>query len=179
MTPAGFLAALPGATTAAHQLVELCLGSGVIGQHRVGLPAATALSFMVDAGWVAMALDHRDWHRGLALAAGTAIAAPALHYTLFPWRLRFGVPVMEEAEGQHGLALTGYVAVLYVWGVSGVVATRRLPRSSRGWTIAGMALAVAFRQLASSHLIWIRQEAERTPRWWNRAWTPRGALSTV
>ena len=172
MRSSRFVAALPAVTTAGHQLVELCLGSGVIGQHRVGLPAATAVSLMVDAGWVALALDQRPWNRALALGGGTAIAAPVLHYTLFPWRFRFGVPVLEEAEGQQGLALLGYVALLYVWSLSGVAATRQLPGSSRRWTFIGMAAAVAFRQLAFSHLTWIRQEARRNPRWWNRAWTP-------
>ncbi len=158
-------------TTAGHQLLELCLGSGVIGQGRVGLVTAGSLSFMVDAGWVAMALSDRPCDPALAFGAGMAIAAPALHYTLFPWRLRFGLPVLEEAEGQQGVALVGYVALLYVWGMSGVAEVHRLPRSSRRWTLAGMAAAVAFRQLASTHLTWIRQEARRNPRWWNRAWS--------
>ena len=175
MPCSAFVAVLPAATTAGHQLVELCLGSGVIGQHRVGLPTAAALSILADTGWAAMALDARGWHRSLAFGAGTAIAAPALHYTLFPWRLRFGVPVLDEAEGQHGLALGGYGALLYVWGISGLAAIRQLPRSSRRWTFAGMALAVGFRQLASSHLTWIRKEAVRNPRWWNRAWPPTTA----
>ena len=175
MSSSASLAVLPATTTAGHQLLELCLGSGVIGQHRVGLPAAAALSVLADTGWAAMALDDRGWERTLALGAGTAIAAPALHYTLFPWRLRFGVPVLDEAEGQHGLALACYVALLYVWGISGLAAIRQLPRSSRRWTFAGMALAVGFRQLASSHLTWIRKEAVRNPRWWNRAWPPTTA----
>ena len=156
--------------TAAHQLFELCAGSGLIGQHRVGLPVAGMLSIMVDAGWVAMGLGDRRWDRVLALGAGTAMAAPALHYTLFPWRLQFGFPVLEEAEGLRGLPLTGYVALLYAWGISGVAATRQLPVSSRRWTLAGIGLAVAFRQLASHHLEWIQAEARRNPQWWNRAW---------
>ena len=118
----------------------------------------------------ATALADRRWDRALALGAGTAMAAPALHYTLFPWRVRFGLPVLEEAEGLEGLPLAGYVALLYVWGVSGVLATRQLPKSSRRWTLAGIGLAVAFRQLAARHLVWIQAEARRNPRWWNRAW---------
>ena len=98
------------------------------------------------------------------------MAAPALHYTLFPWRLRFGLPVLEEAEGLKGLPLTGYVALLYLWGISGVAGTRQLPANSRRWTLAGIAVAVAFRQLASRHLDWIQAEARRNPQWWNRAW---------
>ena len=80
------LTALPAVMTAGHQLLELCGGSGVIGQHRVGLPAAATLSLLADAGWVGIALADSRWDRALALGAGTAMAAPALHYTLVPWR---------------------------------------------------------------------------------------------
>ena len=166
--------ALPAVITAGHQLLELCAGSGIIGQHRVGLPGAAALALMVDAGWVAMAVDDHRWDRALAVGAGTAMAAPVLHYTLFPWRLRFGLPVLDEAEGLKGLPLTGYVALLYVWCISGVAATRRLSRSSRPLTLAGIGLAVGFRQLALRHLVWIQEEARRDPQWWNRAWVGRG-----
>ena len=174
MPPGAPVVALPAAMTAAHQVLELCAGSGVIGQHRVGLPAAASLSMLVDVGWAAMALGDRRWDRALAMGAGTAIAAPALHYTLFPWRIRFGLPVLEEAEGLDGPPLVAYVALLYLWGLSGVLASRRLPRCSRRWTLAGIALAVAFRQLAFRHLVWIRAEARRNPRWWNRAWRNGG-----
>jgi hypothetical protein len=169
--PAALRPALPGLLTAAHQLFELAGGSGVIGQHRLGLGPAAALSFLTDAAWVAMAVDdHRRWHRPLGVGAGTAVAAPVLHYTLFPWRLRFGVPVLEEAEGMRGVALAGYVALLYAWGASGVIAVRQLPRSSRPWALVGVGLAVAFRQVASRHLVWVREEARTNPQWWNRAW---------
>ncbi len=150
MTSSGFLAALPTAA-GGHQLLELCLGSGVIGQHRVGLPAATTLSLVVDAGWVAMALDQRGWDRALALDAGTAIAARVLHYTLFPWRIGFGVPVLEEAEGQRGRALMAHQVLLYVWGLSGMArsgersapqrlraAGRLSPRARRGPLCRGL-----------------------------------------
>lgn len=174
MPPGAPVTALPAVMTAAHQLLELCAGSGVIGQHRVGLPAAVSLATLLDAGWAAMALGERRWERALALGAGTAMAAPALHYTLFPWRVRCGIPVLEEAEGLKGLPLASYVTLLYLWGVSGVVATRRLPSSSRPWTLAGIGVAVAFRQLAFHHLVWIQAEARRNPRWWNRVWWDRG-----
>ena len=166
--------ALPPLMTAAHQLFELCAGSGVIGQRRVGLPGAATLSIVVDAGWLAMALADRRWDRALAVGAGTAMAAPVLHYTLFPWRLRFGLPVLEEAEGLEGWPLAGYVALLYAWGISGVVAAGQLPRGARRWTLAGVGLTVGFRQLAFAQLVWIRAEAAHNPRWWNRAWVPPG-----
>ena len=167
--------ALPAVMTAAHQLLELSTGSGIIGQHRVGLPAAATVSILTDAGWAAMALGDRGWERALAVGAGAPTPPLARHCTLFPWRLRFGLPILEEAEGLEGWPLAVYVALLYAWGISGVAAARQLPRRSRRWTLAGVGLAVAFRQLALAHLIWIRAEAARNPQWWNRAWVPHGS----
>ena len=95
---------LPGALTFAHQAFELLAGSGIIGQRHVGLVPAAALAIAADAGCVAATADRdREWDRLLALAAATALAAPPLHYTLFPWRLRWGLPVLTEAEGLRGI----------------------------------------------------------------------------
>jgi hypothetical protein len=162
--------ALPGVLTAAHQLVELSAGSGIIGQRHVGLGPAVALSLLADGACVVLAHQRRRWDRTLAIAAGTALAAPALHYTLFPWRWRGGVPVLVEAEGLRGPAVTGYVALLYAWAAAGAVAVAAVPRGRRRWSLAGVAAAVAFRQVAADHLVWIGHEARRRPRWWNRAW---------
>lgn len=127
--------ALPGVMTAAHQALELGFGSGVIGQRHVGLAPAVALAVLADAGEVALALDRRRWDRTLAMAAGTAVAASALHFTLFPWRLRFGVPVLEEAEGLQGGRLAGYVVVLYAWGAAGAAAGLAIPSGRRRWML--------------------------------------------
>jgi hypothetical protein len=163
--------ALPGVLTAAHQLVELTAGSGLIGQRHLGLGPAAALALLADGACVALAHDpRRRWDRFLAVAAGTAVAAPGLHYTLFPWRLRWGLPVLVEPEALRGPAATGYVVLLYTWAAAGAVALGAVPRERRRWALAGVAGAVGFRQLAADHLAWISQEADRRPRWWNRAW---------
>lgn len=165
------LLSLPGALTAGHQLVELGAGSGVIGQRHVGLVPAASLSLLTDAVWVAAALrDRGRWERAMAVGAGTAMAAPVLHYTLFPWRLRFGVPVLVEAEGLRGPPLVGYVALLYAWAGAGVLALIAVPRRRRRWALLGVGLAAAFRQLAADHAGWIAAESTRNAQWWNRAW---------
>ena len=163
---------LPGLATSAHQVFELAVGSGVIGQARVGLPAATALSALLDAAWVAAALDRRrGWDRLLSAGAGAALAAPALHFSLFPWSLSHGVPVLSEAEGlRRGPALAAYNAVLYGWALAGVTGLVHAQRGRRRWAIVGVAAATAFRSLAREHLLWIREEGRRRPAWWNRAW---------
>jgi len=92
---------------------ELAVGSGVIGQARVGLVPAAGLSAALDIAWVAAALaPRRDWDRALSAGAGVAVAAPALHYILFPWRIRHGAPVLAEAEGlRPRLLLAAYNGV--------------------------------------------------------------------
>lgn len=162
---------LPGALTAGHQLVELCAGSGVIGQRHVGLLPAASLSMLTDALLVAAALEGRGrWETAVAVGAGTAMAAPVLHYTLFPWRLRLGLPVLVEAEGLRGRPLVGYVALLYAWAGAGALATTHLSRGRRRWALLGVGMAVGFRQLAADHAKWIAAESVRNPQWWNRAW---------
>ena len=175
MVPRVVLRSLPAAFTAGHQLVELGGGSGVIGQRHVGLVPAACLSLATDVVWLAAALEDRGrWEGALAVGAGAALAAPVLHYTLFPWRLRFGVPVLVEAEGLLGGPLLGYVVLLYGWCGSGLLATTGVPWGRRRWVLLGVGLAVAFRQLAADHARWIARESARRPRWWNRAWRRRG-----
>ncbi|MEW6472826.1 MAG: hypothetical protein AB1679_11195 [Actinomycetota bacterium] len=155
-----------------HQAFELAAGSGVIGQRHIGLTPAAAVAASTDVAWVAAAVaDDRRWGRMLAVGAGAALAAPVLHYTLFPWRVRRGLPVLVEAEGLRGQPLVAYVVLLYIWGVSGAIASAAIPSGQRRWILLGLAGAVAFRQLAAAHVAWIREESDRNPRWWNRAGT--------
>lgn len=165
--------ALPGFATSAHQLFELLAGSGVIGQARVGLPAAAGASALLDAAWIAAAMDRERWDRTLAAGAGMAVVAPVLHYTLFPSTLRRGLPTLLEAEGLDGPALAAYNGLLYVWAVAGLVGLSRVPVGVRRWALLGVVLATAFRHVAEEHLEWIQQEARRNPRWWNRSWWKR------
>lgn len=143
--------ALPGVLTAAHQALELGFGSGIIGQRHVGLAPAVALAVLADAGEVTLALDRPRWGRILAMAAGTAVAASALHFTLFPWRLRFGVPVLAEGEGLHDGRLAAYVVVLYAWGAAGAAAAFAIPPGRRRWTFAGVAAAAGFSPIGIRH----------------------------
>lgn len=142
----------------------------MIGQRFVGLRAAAALSLSIDAACAAAALDGSDrWHRLVAATAGASIAAPLLHATLFPVRLRWVVPVLIEPEGLQGREAVAYVALLYGWAGAGVVAACQVPRQRRRWVLVGASAALAFRQLAADHLRWIRAETHRNPQWWNRA----------
>jgi hypothetical protein len=158
--------------TAVHQILELALGTGVISQDRLGLPGAVAASVALDGGWVAAALGRRRHDRLLAYLSGVAVGVPAIHFTLWPWTTRRGMPVLTEAEGLPSGMMPLYNAVLYGWAVAGALAAaRETPRRALPWAAAGFASIVAFRPVARRHFQWIRREAARNPQWWNRAWS--------
>ncbi len=156
--------------TAVHQAVELAFGTGVIGQSSVGLGPAIAASVLLDGGWVALARRGRA-DRLLAFLSGVALGVPAIHFTLWPWKLNRGVPVLTEAEGLPERLMPAYNAILYGWAAAGAAAlvADTGPRH-RKWSLAGMASVLAFRPVAQSHFRWMAAEARRNPRWWNRAW---------
>lgn len=161
-----------GAMTAVHQTVELALGTGVIGQAQVGFPAAVALSSVFDGTWMAASLRRRPPQRLLATTAGVAVGVPFIHFTLWPWSVKRGLPLLTEAEGLPRSSMGLYNAVLYLWAVAGMVASLRdTPRRMRPWAIVGFLAVIGFRPVAKQHFQWIAQEAQRNPQWWNRAWT--------
>ena len=168
MPPGAPVKALPAAMTAAHQLLELCAGSGSSASTQsVYQPRRASRWWLTPDGRPSRcptAAGNELWHsRGY----GDGRTRPALHTVSVAGPVRSPGP--RGSGGLEGLPLAAYVALLYLWGLSGVLASRQLPRSSRRWTLAGIGLAVAFRQLAFRHLVWIQAEARRNPRWWNLA----------
>jgi hypothetical protein len=171
---------LAGLGTTTHQALELALGTGIIGQAQAGFPGALAASTVMDAGWLVAATRERPPERLLAFGAGVAIATPLLHFTLFPWTARRGVPVLTEAEGLPSNVMPLYNAVLYGWAGAGLVAALRdTPRRHRAWVLAGLAAVVGIRPAAQRHFAWIEREAQRNPRWWNRSWARSGASARI
>src|SRR4051812_45283341 len=114
--------ALAGLMCATHQSLELALGTGIIGQAQAGFPGAVALSVALDGGWVAAGLSRRSPERLQAYLAGIAVGVPFIHFTLWPWSVRRGVPVLDEAEGLPASAMGPYNAVLYAWAGAGILA---------------------------------------------------------
>lgn len=160
-----------GAMTTIHQTVELALGTGVIGQAQIGLPGAIGASVLMDGTWMGASLRARSPDRLLAFGSGVAVGVPFIHFTLWPWAFRKGVPVLTEAEGLPRSAMGLYNAILYLWALAGILAALRdTPRRYAWWCLAGFASVVGFRPVAKQHFDWIASEAERHPAWWNRAW---------
>ena len=171
---------LAGAATTTHQVLELALGTGIIGQAQAGFPGALAASTVMDAGWIVAARRERPPERLLAFGAGVAIMTPILHFTLWPWRVRRGVPVLTEAEGLPASVMPLYNAVLYGWAGAGVLAAvRDTPRRHLGWVLAGVLAVIGIRPVAQRHFAWMEREAQRNPQWWNRSWVAEPVAETV
>lgn len=165
------LHAAGGAMTAAHQIFELAAGTGVIGQAQVGLPGAIAASVALDGGWMLAARRERPPERLLAFLAGVAMGVPLVHFTLWPWTARGGVPRLTEAEGLPDQLLPAYNAVLYAWFLAGLgAALRETPRRHLPFVGLGLLAIAGFRRTAQEHFTWIAAQGKRNPRWWNRAW---------
>jgi hypothetical protein len=166
---------LAGSMTTTHQALELALGTGIIGQAQAGFTGALAASTAMDAGWLFAATRKDPPERLLAFSAGVAIMTPVLHFTLFPWQLRRGLPVLTQAEGLPASVMPLYNAVLYGWAGAGVLAAvRDTPRRYRPFVAAGILAVIAIRPMAKEHFAWMEREAARNTRWWNRSWRRQG-----
>lgn len=155
--------------TAAHQTIELALGTGVIGQSAVGLVPAVAASTVLDGGWVVLAGRRRS-DPVLAFLAGIGIGVPVLHFFLWPWKWR-GVPVLTEAEGLPPRAMPLYNAILYGWAASAILALLfETPKGQRRIALSAIAAVFASRKTVERHFQWMAEESARNRQWWNRAW---------
>jgi hypothetical protein len=148
--------------TAAHHTFELGAGVGLVLQPELGLPGSLAL-------W-ATAVKGTPRSEGLlAFSSGAALGGVTVHYMLWPWERRRGVPWLTEAEGLNDKQLPYYNALLYAWGASALLAlVRDTPPKARKWAALGLASTVALRRLAKYHFTWAHEQAKVNPQWWNR-----------
>lgn len=155
----------------AHHAFELAAGVGLVYQPQLGLRGASALWGAALPGWaVAAARGSEKWDAPLALLAGASVAACALHYMLWPWEFRRGLPTLTEAEGLKPGQLPAYNAVLWLWAVAAATALlRETPRGAGKWAVVGFLATLPQKASAKKHFEWLREEARANPAWWNRA----------
>src|SRR5919204_437851 len=121
-------------------IVEALRGGGAGPEHVVR--TRTFLTRRED--WEAVGRAH-----GEAFAAGMSAGAVALHYVMWPWERRAGLPWLTEAEGLRAGHLPAYNAILWTWGGAAVVAlARETPGRWLPVAVAGYAAALAFRPSA-------------------------------
>jgi hypothetical protein len=155
----------------AHHAFELGAGTGLVFQPYLGLGGAAALWGTVLPCWFAVAArGSTAWDRVLAFATGMSLGAVAMHFTLWPWRMRRGVPLLLDAEGLRPNHMRAYNAILYAWGIPAAVALlRETPAEARHWGLAGAGTALLLRPSARYHFRWVGRQAAISPAWWNRA----------
>ncbi|HJP65091.1 MAG TPA: hypothetical protein VKA30_02170 [Actinomycetota bacterium] len=165
------LHALTAAGAAAHHAFELAAGVGLVFQPDLGLAGASAFWAVTLPGWFGLAVrPGRAPERLLAFLAGMSAAAGAVHYVLWPVRIRGGLPWLVEAEGLRPQHLPAYNAVLYLWTLSAVTAVAvETPPSERRWAVPGALTAALLSAGVRRHFRWVREQARTHPAWWNRA----------
>jgi hypothetical protein len=155
----------------AHHGFELRAGVGLVFQPELGLAGASALWGVVfPASIIISARRSSRWERLLVFSLGANLAAAVLHFSLWPWRIRHGLPVLIEAEGLESRDLPAYNTILYLWSLAAVGAMAfEVPRPLRRWALAGIVLTTPLRKHARYHFEWVAQQARDNPAWWNRA----------
>ncbi len=164
------LAVLRTAGMIAHHGFELGCGAGLAFQPELGLPGAAALWLAVAAGDVAVASSTHRWSSRIrALAAGLGFAGAAVHYVVWPWRLRRGIPRLLQAEGLRPSQLPVSDVILLGWAAAAAGSLLAdVERGSRRWAAPGLAVVPALMALAHHHVRWVGEQARDAPRWWNR-----------
>ena len=162
--------ALTAVGTAAHHGYELNAGVGLVFQPWMGLGGSIAywstnLPFLF---WAAARGGDR-FDKPLAFANGTALAGAAVHFAIWPWQVRAGLPMLTEAEGLSSRQLPAYNAILWLWALASIGAfLREVPTGSRRWFVLGALNALPFRASAKHHFKWAAEQARTNPAWWNR-----------
>jgi hypothetical protein len=156
--------------TAAHHGYELHAGVGLVFQPFMGLGGSLAYwSTNLPALLWAAARGGERFDGPLAFANGTALAGAAVHFTIWPWTLRRGVPVLTEAEGLSSRQLPAYNAILWAWALASALAlARETPKGARRWFVLGLFNGLPLRLSAKHHFAWAAEQARTNPAWWNR-----------
>jgi hypothetical protein len=156
--------------TAAHHGFELWAGVGLVFQPFLTLPGSVAMWATSLPALLHGAVRGGDrWSPVLANAAGAGLAGAVVHYTIWPWELRAGVPTLTEAEGLSPRQLPAYNVILWTWVVASTLALlRETPRDSRKWFALGLLNVVPLRLSAKHHFAWAHDQARANPAWWNR-----------
>jgi hypothetical protein len=155
----------------AHHAFELSRGVGLVFQPELGLiGASTFWGIVFPCSILISARRSSRWDRLLAFSVGANLAAALLHFTLWPWDMRKGLPTLVDAEGLEPQDLPAYNAILHLWSIAAIAAIAvEVPRGLRGTALAGFLFTTPFRRHARNHFEWIAEQARENPAWWNRA----------
>ena len=161
--------ALAALGTAAHHGYELRSGVGLVFEPFLGRRGAIALwsvALPLYALWAATGRAERL----VAHANGSALAGGIVHFVLWPWELRGGIPTLTEAEGLTERELPAYNRVLHRWVAAAALALARETAPGAGpAAVAGLLTFEPLRRSARHHFGWAREQALRNPDDWSQA----------
>ena len=161
--------ALSAIGTAAHHGFELRSGVGLVFEPFLGRQGAIALWSVALPLYFAAAWTGR-LDQIVANSNGSAFAGALVHFVLWPWELRRGIPTLTEAEGLTDRQLPAYNAVLHTWIVASALALAlETPRRARPAALLGLASGVGLLKSAQHHFQWAREQARREPEKWSPA----------
>ena len=161
--------ALAALGTAAHHGYELRASVGLVFEPFLTRRGAIALWSATFAWWLAAARTGRT-PRLAAHANGAALGGALVHFILWPWELRGGLPALTEAEGMTDAQLPAYNAVLRAWIAAAALALLlETPSNGRTAALSGLAMAEPLRRSARHHFRWAREQARREPGRWSPA----------
>jgi hypothetical protein len=162
---------LAAAGTAAHHGFELRAGVGLVFEPQLGRRGALALWGVALPAWaLAAARGGPRWDRAIALWNGSALAGALVHYAMWPWEPRRGIPTLTEAEGLRAEQVPAYDAVLKAWLVAASLAV--LSETGPGawrYALAGLGQFEPLRRSARHHFAWAREQAREHPERWSPA----------
>lgn len=172
-----FLHAATFAGTASHHGFELGKGVGLVLQPELGLVGASAFWTAVLGASIGVSLRGSSrWDKALSFGIGANVGAAMIHFILWPWELRNGVPVLTEAEGLPEEDLKAYNTLLNAWGLIGIATIlAEVPSGARRYAIAGCLATLPLQKHARYHFRWLERQAQENPAWWNRALQGNGS----
>jgi hypothetical protein len=155
--------ALTAVTTGLHHAFEVRAGVGLVWEPFVGRRGALALWGVGLPAWASAALSGDERFAGpLALNNGLAFAGGVVHYVLWPWELRGGLPMLTEAEGMSAEQMPAYNRVLHAWlATSALALALETPRRARPWALLGLASGELLRRSALHHFRWLQEQGGR------------------
>jgi hypothetical protein len=163
------------ALAALHSAYEVAGGVGLPGQKVLGLPGSVAAHAVMLGAWVDAATSaFGGRRRAAAVLNGLALAGAAAHYVAWPIRWRGPLPLLTDgAEGLRGGWARWYNGLLYLWGgaAAGALARER-HRGDGPWIVAGIGAVPLVAVASHRKHDWVREQASRRRRWWNRALGP-------
>lgn len=138
-----------------HHGVELAAGIGLPGEPVLGRRLTGQAWTALLLGWFAADTRSR-WRTAAAIANGAFQALALQHYLYWPWQLRWGIPILSNAEGLPDHRLPLYNAALLAITLGTTIDTLTGTRNSCRWHLVGLATLPAQYGSARHHARWLQ-----------------------